>query len=71
MALSEAANVNFYIRGTYDYFIADRYRLQRYLANATAITLDGMSPSARTPTENATWTHACQVSLAYKTLKSR
>jgi hypothetical protein len=73
VSLSEGANVNVYVRGTYEYFLADRYRLQDYLAvnNATVLTLDSMDPSARTPAQNNMWTFACQTSLAYKTLKSR
>ena len=71
--MTESANVNVYIRGSYDYFVNDRYRLQQYIinTNATVITLDSLDPSARTPAENAMWTHSCQASLKHKDLKSR
>ncbi len=67
-----AVNIQVFPRGSFDYFLNDRYRFQSYLGDSAnnalnVLVLAGTSDDA----ENVTWTAQSQVHLAHKTLKSR
>tara|TARA_Y100000034_G_scaffold136270_1_gene211914 strand:- start:928 stop:1125 length:198 start_codon:yes stop_codon:yes gene_type:complete len=46
-----------------EYFLTDKYRLQRYLSNAAVLTIDDKAVGTRTAGENTTWTYDCNVHL--------
>lgn len=67
-----AVNIQVFPRGSFDYFLNDRYRFQTYLGDSAnnalnVLVLTGISDDA----DNVIWTAESQVHLTHKTLKSR
>ena len=71
LGVNAAVSVDTYVYASKDYFLADRYRFQSYLADSANNTINDIAVSSRTAGQNTTWTAESAVHLVHHRLKQR
>lgn len=71
LGINAAVSVSTYEYASQEYFLADRYRFQPYLADSANNTINAIAVGDRTEEQNTIWTAETAVHLLHHRLKQR